>query len=121
VSAAWGGHAAENIRNRVAGDIEIARQPALQARQGMVDQDITPRHLHLELDHRCPAWWDQGGLHIGQGFGGQGSLVKDPIENLANDVEGGNEVRAAHAKENPHGFASFGAHAHHSPAPARRR
>ena len=43
-----------------------ASQATLQAREGMIDQDISAGDIDLELDHGCTAWRYQGRLDIGK-------------------------------------------------------
>ena len=108
MSAAGHGGAIENLgvfgtfRNQETG------QPALQACQGMVNQDISAGDFKSELDHRRATWGNRRRLDVRQGRGGQGCLVIDPVKDLADDMERGGKVWSAHAEENAHGLTDIG-------------
>src|SRR5215208_144185 len=70
----------------------------------MIHEDIPARDFKLELNHGRASWRYSCRLDIGQGGGGQGCLVIDPIEYLADDMEGGCEVGSADTEEDPHGL-----------------
>jgi hypothetical protein len=44
--------------------IEKSGRALLQPAQAVIDENISPRNLRLEFDHRRSAGGDQGGLHI---------------------------------------------------------
>jgi hypothetical protein len=47
--------------------IEKSGRALLQPAQAVIDENISPRNLRLEFDHRRSAGRDQGGLHIAEG------------------------------------------------------
>jgi hypothetical protein len=49
--------------------IEKSGRALLQPAQAVIDENISPRNLRLEFDHRRPAGRDQGGLHIAERLG----------------------------------------------------
>ena len=47
--------------------IEKSGRALLQPAQAVIDENMSPRNLRLEFDHRRSAGLDQGGLHIAEG------------------------------------------------------
>ena len=78
----------------------------LQPAEAVVDQDVAARHLDLELDHRRATGRHQRGLDVGQRLAG--ALRVDPVEDLADDVEAGGQVRTADAEEDADRLADLG-------------
>jgi hypothetical protein len=65
--------------------VEKSGRALLQPAQAVIDENISPRNLRLEFDHRRPAGRDQGGLYIAEGLGRPFRM--DLVENLADDVK----------------------------------
>src|ERR1700730_9430431 len=86
--------------------VEISGRALLQPAQAVIDENISPRNVRLELDHRPPAGRDQGGLHIAEGLGRPFRMAL--VENLADDVKARYRVGAGIPEEDPHGLADLG-------------
>src|SRR5688500_6786290 len=77
--------------------LEVAAVALLQPPQAVVDQDVAPRHLQRELDHRRAAGRHQRRLDVRLRLARP--LRRHPVEDLADDVERADQVRAADAEE----------------------
>src|SRR5690606_544995 len=102
--------AVEDLRIRFTLDLEDSRQALFDPAQGVVDQGVVAGIIGGELDHGGAARGNQGGLHVGQRWAGQGALVIHAVEDLADDMEARDLVRAADAEEDAYGLA--GVHFH---------
>src|SRR5690606_22374125 len=102
--------AVEDRRIGLALDIEEAGQALLGAAERVVHQDVPARVVHLELDHRRAARGHQRGLHVGQWRTGQRGLVIDLVEDLADQVQAGDQVRAADAEVHAYRLTDVGLH-----------
>src|SRR5262249_23134293 len=71
----------------------------------MVDQDVAPGPVDLEVDDGRAARRYGDGLHHCERHGSEAGTFVDVVEYLANDVEGGREVRPADAKKYAHRLA----------------
>ena len=90
------------------GDFQHAQRALVEgARERMVHDDEAARHVHLELDDGRAARRDEGRLHVLLGHE-RAALEIDAVEDFADDVEGGEQVRPAVADVEPHRFADLG-------------
>ena len=73
----------------------------------MVDQDEHARHADLEFGHRHAASKDRRGLNV---VGGRAQIAFriDRVEDLADDMEGGGDVRPAVADQQADRLANMG-------------
>ena len=71
----------------------------------MVDQHVAARHLDMEVRHDRAIGRDQGGLHVFLEM--RATLVPDLVEDLADDMEARDQVRATVADEQAHGLAGI--------------
>src|SRR5262245_34171799 len=71
----------------------------------MVHQDVAPRPVDLEVDDGRAARRYGDGLHPCDRHGSEAGAFVDVVEYLADDVEGGGEVRPADAKKYAHRLA----------------
>src|SRR5207302_15205 len=78
----------------------------LQASEAVVHQSVGAGHLGGELDHGGTTRGDRDCLHVVQRLGG--ALRVDAVEDLADHVEAGAEIRPAHPEEDPHRLADPG-------------
>src|SRR5580704_1974424 len=85
--------------------IEISGRALLQPAQAVIDENISPRNLRLEFDHRRAAGRDQGGLHIAEGLGRPFRM--DLVENLADDVKARYGVGSGIPEKDPHRLADL--------------
>src|SRR5580704_9951079 len=86
--------------------VEKSGRALLQPAQAVIDENISPRNLRLEFDHRRPAGRDQCGLHIAEGFGG--TFRMDLVENLADYVKARYGVGSGIPEKDPHSLADLG-------------
>src|ERR1700724_1891062 len=86
--------------------VEISGRALLQPAQAVIDENISPRNLRLEFDHRRPAGRDQGGLHIAEGLGRP--FPVGLVENLADDVKARYRVGSGISEKDPHRLADLG-------------
>ncbi len=80
-------------------DDQVSGETAFDPRQCMVYQDVAPRPVDLEVDDGRTARRYGDGLHPCNRHGSKAGTFVDVVEYLANDVEGGGEVRPADTKE----------------------
>src|SRR5437870_1282192 len=83
--------------------IEKSGRALLQPAQAVIDENISPRNLRLEFDHRRPAGGDQGGLHVAEGLGC--TFGMDLVKNLADDVKARHGIGSGIPEEDPHGLS----------------
>src|SRR5205809_686543 len=76
----------------------------------MVDEDISPGDLQLELHDGGAAGGDGRRLDVRRYRRADCPLVVDAIEDLADDMERRRRIRAAHAEEDPDRLADLGLH-----------
>src|SRR5690606_1845925 len=81
-------------------DRQYAGQAFFSTRKGMIDDGVAPRHIYLELEHRCAAGRNEGSLQVRLGCIAQTEV--DAVEDLADHMEAGCQVGAAHAEEDAH-------------------
>src|SRR5262249_20943010 len=75
----------------------------------VIDEQESPRHLHLQFDDRRTARRHQRGLDVAHRCAApQRGLGVDGVEDLADRVEGGDQVRPAIADVEPHRFTHLG-------------
>src|SRR5262249_11370520 len=90
--------------------LQNADEPALGARQRMVDQDVVAGNIELELDDGGASSRHGDGLDSFRRRAEQAGQIVDAVEYLADDMKGRGVVRTADAEENADGFADIGAH-----------
>src|SRR5262245_66685629 len=90
--------------------LQNADEPALGARQRMVDEDVVAGNIELELDDGGASSRHGDGLDSLRRQAKQASQIVDAVEYLADDMKGRGVVRTADAEENADRFADIGAH-----------
>src|SRR3546814_772696 len=77
----------------------------LNTPDGMVHKREDSGHDGVELNHRGSSRWDQRGLEAASWVADQVSFSVHLVEDSADNVEGGDEVRAGVAEVNAHAIA----------------
>src|SRR5262245_56926223 len=83
-------------------DDQGTHQPALEPRQCVVDDGVAPRPIDLEVDDRGAAGRHGDCWDARQRLNAEARAFVHVVEDLADDVERGGEVRAANS-EKEHG------------------
>src|SRR5205823_4563729 len=89
-------------------DLQHAQSTLVEGTEnGVIDQDKRAWDVHLELNNRCTASRDDGGLDIFLAYSGTPFSI-DPIEDLADNMERRHQIGPAIAHEQTHGFSHSG-------------
>src|SRR5579883_1229369 len=90
-------------------DIENAGKAALHPRERVIDEGVAAGNGGRELDHHGAARRHGDGLDAAPWLAQHAAIIVDLVEDLADDMEGGGEVRAADTEEDAHALAHLGA------------
>src|SRR4051794_25070894 len=89
----------EDLRRRLALDGDEPGKPALHAGERVIDENVATGRLELELGNPRAAGRHRHRLHPGDRLAGYAAIEIDAIEDLADDMEGGREIRPADTEE----------------------
>src|SRR5690606_22865924 len=98
----------EYVGRGFAFDDEISGKATLDARQRMIDEDISPRHLTFDLDRDRAPGGHRHGLHAFERRAHQRAELVDLVEDFPDHVERGGEVWAADAEIDAYRLADIG-------------
>src|SRR5262249_19253374 len=105
VASALGGSLVHDLVIHRPVDDQRAHEAALEPGEGVIHDSVTPRPLDLEIDDRGAARRDRDRLHAGERRRAEARAFVDVVEDLADDVERGGEIRAADPEEDPRRLA----------------
>src|SRR3989304_4167135 len=79
-------------------DLQDSDQPALEARERMIDQDVVAGNVELELHDHGAAGGHGNGLYPARRRAQYIAETIYPVENFADHVEGGRGGRSPHSE-----------------------